>query len=128
MFPLRRAVIRVVNRLAASPCGCHTISKPTNLRSLYFPFQLAAPALSKPETQLSSRNLPLPYVLFQSSLPLQYLLNVSHIDPMFPYSHWHRINLYFYYSLLGSLQYPPCPLSITPEHPPTLMLPELFPK
>lgn len=71
MFPLRRAVIHVVNSLVASQCGCHTVSKPEDTKgfllylSLYFLFQLKAPALSKSETQLSSRNLPLPYVLFQ---------------------------------------------------------------
>ena len=89
---------------------------PTNLPFLYFPFQLTAPLLSKPESQVSSWNLPLPSFLFQSHLQLLNLHNVSHIDFMFPYSHQQRINLYFYYSLLGSLPYPLCPLRITPEH------------
>lgn len=84
-----------------------------------------APPLSKPETQVSSWNLLLPYFPSQSNLLLLYLLNVSHIDSMFPYSYQHRINLYSYYTLLGSLSYPLCPLSITPPHLPTLILPKL---
>lgn len=132
MLLLRRAVIHMVYRLVASQLGCHTVPEPDDIKGFTFSRQPAfpiPPTLVNGSTVIEARNpargcllgTPLSLTSFFSlasnCLWLLTLHDVSRIHFMFPYSHQQRVNLYFYYSLLGSFQYPLCPLCITPEHP-----------